>query len=148
MEQFFEKSVGWINRYWVILLVILLGIGLSFWVYNFQSRRCSYQILDIKEYKGSYGVGSGNYFTYEGLIKNNSNKTQYLKEMVGKMYNEKNIFIGEAYTKMNISIGPNVSIPFNIKFVLNPNEHSAMGKYISESLSFKPDIYPWFTTCK
>jgi len=113
----------------------------------------------VKEYVGRYKSGHDKisnfdddrldaYIIYEGLIKNNSDHEEKLEAMLVKVYNEKNIFISEGYTSMEISLGPGKSIPFKVKTFIDASYDTHIRKYFNESISFKPDIYPWFIACK
>lgn len=109
---------------------------------------CNFEIQDLKEYKGQYGERQFFYIIYEGLIRNKSNKKEHLKAMVAKVYNEADIYLTEGYTEIGTEIEPNKAIPFKINTTLDTVYSTEIRKYFNESKSFKPDIYPWFTTCK
>lgn len=118
---------------------------------------CNFTVFDTKEYKGRYHNSWNNnndestenaYIVYEGLIKNNSNRTESLKAMIAKVYNEKDIFISEGYEPQDIQLESEKSVPFKVHTFVNASFDTHVRKYFNESQYFKPDIYPWFTTCK
>lgn len=111
-------------------------------------RKCNYEIKDLKEYKGSYGDWEDYYIVYEGIIKNNSDKAESLNAMIGKIYNEKDVYLAEGYTSFYGKIlEPGKSIPFKVQ--ANVSKHdTALRKYYESSKILKPEIYPWFMNCK
>ena len=136
----------------VIIGVISTGIVFYYFDYlkndSYTIRNCSFQLSDVKEYKGNYGTGQSSYFVYEGLIKNTSNNTEELKAVIAKLYNDKNIYIGEGYTSIGDPVKPGVSIPFKVQIIVSTYHDTVLRKYFDESNSFRVDIYPWFTTCQ
>lgn len=144
------------KKLFIGIIVGIIGVSIIFYFsYYFDKddyafRKCSFQLLDIKEYKGKYGNSddANNYFIYEGLIKNTSDRIERLKALIGKLYNDKNIYIGEGYAPIGDSVGPGVSMPFKIQIVISTYHDTVLKKYFNESFSFRADIYPWFTTCK
>lgn len=109
---------------------------------------CSFELKDVREYKGTYSENSNSYIVYEGLIKNNSEKSELLKTMTVKVYNEKNIFIAEGHTSIKEFIEPGKSFPFKVHVLVPTAHNTVIRKYFNESSSFNPDIYPSFLTCE
>jgi len=134
-----------------VIIIALFFVGIYYFKKQGQVvRKCDFQIVDLKEYKGKYGESeeASNYFIYEGLIKNNSQYAERLEAMIAKLYNDKNIYIGEGYTSLKSSVNPGVSVPFKVQIVVSTYHDTVLRKYFNESTSFRPDIYPWFITCK
>lgn len=111
-----------------------------------QPERCEFALEDIKTYFNEYSRYAASW-DFEGLLRNKSQKKQYLKAMVTKLYNEEGILIGDGYTGVGQNLDGNTAVPFNIRVYADRN-NTAQWHYYEESLSFNPDIYPWFTTCK
>ncbi len=153
-----------------ILIIIIVAILIGFFVginlntmkekFNIDQENvsmCNFELIDIKKYQGLYENSLSPYIdteyytayvVYEGLIKNNSPQKELLKEMVLKLYNEKGIFLGEAYDEVNDYVDPGKSVPFKLLVNIDRRYNTTLRKYYDESEEFLPDIYPWFLTCK
>lgn len=111
---------------------------------------CKFGVEEIKRAKREYPNG-GRDLIYEGLIRNNSSRRESLQAMVGKIYDEKDVFLAEGYTSMRTWIEPHKAIPFKIEIYISDY---IIEKYLGGNLGwekdgfFKSDVYPWFTTCK
>ena len=152
MKEQIKTFLGNNRKFFIGIIIGVIAISIIGYPKknNYSLRDCSFQLLDIKEYKGKYGdyENADSYFIYEGLLKNTSIRTERLKAVITKLYNDKNIYIGEGYAPIEEFIGPDVSIPFKISIVISTYHDTVLRKYFSESNSFRADIYPWFTTCK
>lgn len=118
--------------------------------YKFKEKQsCSFELNDIKEYKGKYGNDkySDSYVVYEGLIKNTSSRSQNLKAMIAKIYTGDKVFIADGYTEYAKDIEPNESIPFKVHVLVPTAHETEIRKYFSDR-DISKDIYPWFNTCK
>lgn len=102
---------------------------------------CHFEILDVKEYSGRYGELGAYYKIYKGIIKNTSDKKEYLKSMIGKFYTADRTLIKTGYTSIDEEIDSGVSVPFEINIL---SDSETLG--VSWD-SLEKDIYPWFTTC-
>jgi|GEM_PF-3701645 len=111
------------------------------------TKKCNFEILDLKEYKGEYSPGS-NYIIYEGIIKNKSEDKEYLKGMVAKIYNQENILISDGFENVNNWIEPNKAMPFKINTQVDTAHNTVIRKYFNKDTRVNPDIYPWFNSCK
>ncbi|MFA6532985.1 MAG: hypothetical protein WCT22_03235 [Patescibacteria group bacterium] len=129
-----------------IFITLLLGGGV-YYLKNNSVPKCNFEIIDLKEYKGEYSSGS-NYIIYEGLIKNNSEREEYLNAMLAKVYTDKDILITEGYTNIGKRLEDGRSIPFKISTFIDTAHNTIMRKYFDKNVTIKPDIYPWFQTCK
>lgn len=107
------------------------------------SGQCHFEISEIKEYTEFGGGRLINYTkTYEGTIKNTSDRKGYLKAIIGKLYTKNKVLVETGYTPIEKDVDSGVSLPFkiNIRF---PSEEG-----INSLDGLVKDIYPWFTTCK
>ena len=143
----------------LLAFVIVFFIAGSFYIYKLQSTqndKCNFYVSDVKayfnKYRGySWDGKSGDVTTvswdYEGLIRNTGKNKQYIKGMIVKLYNEKGVLIGGGYTQVEDYIDGSVALPFKVNVQIDRSD-TADWHYYEQSSSFKPDIYPWFTTCK
>ena len=145
----------------VIIIILSIFVGMNLDMIKNKSSIiekdepiCSFELMDVKKYQGFYETSlffredPMAYIVYEGLIKNNSNKKEFLKEMILQLYNEKDIFLGEGYDDINKYIEPGKSMPFKLLAKINRTNDTVLRKYYDESKELVPDIYPWFLTCK
>ncbi|MDP3882535.1 MAG: hypothetical protein Q8Q48_00570 [Candidatus Staskawiczbacteria bacterium] len=102
---------------------------------------CDFEFKNVQEYKGDYS-GSSHYIVYEGVIQNNSDKEHFLNAILAKIYTEDNVLVTEGYASIAELIEPGVGMPFKVHTGINGN------KYFNDNVELRPDIYPWFLTCK
>ena len=121
-----------------------------------QPEMCEFALEDVKTYFNEYssGVDLPKYtasWDFEGLIRNKSQKKQYLKAMIANLYNEEIVLVGGGYTGVGKNLDSNSAIPFKINVMVSRSD-TAKWRYYEENSAFNPfysgDIYPWFTTCK
>ncbi|MEZ6255931.1 MAG: hypothetical protein R3B92_04145 [Patescibacteria group bacterium] len=87
------------------------------------------------------------WFYYDGLIRNNSDKEQYLININAKIRTDNNIFIDEGWSeRMNRWLAPGEAIPF--KVTIKVDSEDLVNKYVdNEEYELKTNFYPWFDTC-
>lgn len=87
------------------------------------------------------------YWEVDGMLKNKSNKNQYLKSIILKIYtdDEKKILLSEGYLDVRENLTPNQSYPFQIR--TNINRDDEIGKYFNKDDKVKIDVYPYFASC-
>ena len=88
------------------------------------------------------------YWEVDGLLKNLSNKKQYLKIIIIKIYtnDENNILLTEGFIGMNESLLTNQTAPFQVRAKLDRmNDFSA--KYFDINDEVRIYVYPYFLTC-
>lgn len=135
-----------------VLLIIVIVVGWFLLTKNNKTDypKCSFEVLNVQKFSGFYGDNSDGrataYIVQEGLIRNNSNRKEFLKEMIMKAYTKEGVFLGEAYDEINKDIDPGKSITFKLKINVDRYDN-VLRKYFDEAKEFKIDIYPWFTSC-
>jgi len=129
----------------IFIIILVISLIIIFFFHKFSSekktfsyRKCNYELSNVEEDRSSGG------FYYKGLIKNNSDETETLKEVIAELYNEKNIYLGTGYARIERNIEPGVFIPFRMRIWIADGAN----EYFHESNILKPNIYAWFTTCK
>ncbi|MDD2807379.1 MAG: hypothetical protein PHW95_02585 [Patescibacteria group bacterium] len=87
------------------------------------------------------------YWEINGLLKNNSKYSQYLKSIVLKIYtnDERKILLAENFLDINESLTSDQSYPFQVRAQINRD--SQIGKYFNKDDKVKVDIYPYFASC-
>lgn len=88
------------------------------------------------------------YYEVEGIIKNNSNKQEYLSSIVSKMYTKdyEKVLLGTDFKDIQRPVASGESVPFKISVYINRNDE-LIKKYFNES-NIDFDTYPWFSTCE
>ncbi len=131
----------------VIFLSVSLGIFLLYKNKKTLLPNCNFDIVDLEEHKGEYYPGS-NYIIYEGVIKNNSDVREYLKGFIAKIYNDENVLLSSGYTTIEDWVEGGKALPFKIQTQINTKYNTVIRKYFNKGINLKPDVYPWFLTCK
>lgn len=108
------------------------------WFKNINISAIETSIRDYKNFK---------WFKYEGIIRNNSVKEQYLLNINTKLRTDNDIFIEEGWTgNINKWLAPGEAIPFRVTVIVDSND--LIEKYIENNdYNLKVNFYPWFETC-
>lgn len=146
-----EQQRNWRIHY-LVQVSLFIAVLLITVYFPTVDKKCDFVLEDVKTYFNEYrGFSTGGITTvawdFEGIVRNRSPRTQHLKAMIGKLYNEKGILVGEGYTEMGQDLDSNTAAPFKVNVQVSIHD-TARWHYYKESSDFKPDIYPWFMTCK
>lgn len=137
------------HKNYIIVIAIAATIVAGLWGYNFnkhEKKLCKFEISDLKEYKGQYSKDS-EFIVYEGLIRNKLQSKETLLSMVAKIYSDSDVLLADGGTTIREDLAPGKALPFKIQVNFDLKQ-DAIKKYYTESKYLKPDIYPWFITCK
>lgn len=87
------------------------------------------------------------WYSYEGLIRNNSDLEQHLININAKLRTDNNIFITEGWTKTYKQwLAPGEAIPF--KVIIKVESKDLIDKYLeNDDYKINVSFYPWFETC-
>ena len=88
------------------------------------------------------------YWEIDGLLKNTSERRQYLTSMIAKIYtkDEKNILLSAGYKDVDHWLEPGQSYPFQVRAQIDRSD-PVLSKYFMKDDDVRIDVYPWFTTC-
>ena len=100
-------------------------------------RDCHFEMLDLQERSGDYGVRGPGFTDYQGIIRNMSDRSEHLKTMIAKFYTPDDIPLGTFYASIEKDMEPGAEITFKIH-----------AQNVDGSGGLIKDIYPWFSTCK
>jgi hypothetical protein len=137
-----------LNEHWCkIFFVLVVILGISYIAYqriNLKNSEhvlseCKYSLEDLKVYSGDY-YSQSHYISFNGIIRNLSNKRHFLKAVVAKVYDKNNVLISDGGSNNPDWIEPGKAISFKI-------DTQYSGDPINQS-EINPDIYPWFMSCK
>jgi|GEM_PF-517941 len=156
--------------FWPTLLVLVAVLSILFFGYykinqkRIEDAKCKFSLEEIMETRyfkdgGNYispfrsydfGVPTSHmvYWEIDSLLKNNSNKKQYLNSLILKIYtaDDKNILLTESYLNIKEWLGPNQSLPFQVRTSFNRN-NEILNKYFDGEEDVRVDLYPYFESC-
>ena len=146
-KQFNMNFLKKLSKHWCKILFVFVILGIAFAAYQKIETKgsehvlpeCKYLVEDLKVYTGDYYKQS-HYVAFNGIIRNLSNKRQFLNAVIAKVYDKNNVLISDGGSNNSDWIEPGKAIPFKV-------DTQYSGDSINQS-EMNPDIYPWFITCK
>lgn len=136
------------KKKFLIIFLILILVGSAFAAqYNKQLAlpgECKWETSSPHEYRDQYINYNGAIFKwYDGTIYNRDYRTMNIKGAIIRVFDEKNILIGEGYTPMNRTLHSNEGIEYNVNVIFGSRYKETLD---SGKIHF--DAYPDIAWCR